>query len=128
MCPSFLFSITSTYSLFSGEIAELKTGFKHEVHFNNLSENVKTEILTWGVDSNIMVPPGSQTEANIVIEEMNYTGGYTLVSTLSGVVTVSIRRTKDGKFFGFLWELIRVLYRVTSTICHFVPGKPPLNF
>ncbi|KAI6171448.1 hypothetical protein M3Y97_01045700 [Aphelenchoides bicaudatus] len=78
------------------EIAELKTGFKHEIHFNNLSENVKTEILTWGVDSNIMVPAGSQTEAGIVIEELNYNGGYTLTSTLSGVVTVSIRRVKDG--------------------------------
>jgi len=45
-----------------------------------------------------MVPAGSQTEASIVIEEMNYSGGYTLTSTLSGVVTVSIRRSKDGKF------------------------------
>lgn len=83
--------------VFLGEIAELKTGFKHEIHFNSLNENVKTEILTWGVDSNIMVPAGSQTEAGIVIEEMNYSGSYTVVSTLSGVVTVSIRRIKDGK-------------------------------
>lgn len=78
------------------EIAELKTGFKHEIHFNNLSENVKTEVLSWGVDSNIMVPAGSQTEAGIVIEEMNYSGTYALCSTLSGVVTISIRRVKDG--------------------------------
>lgn len=48
-----------------------------------------------------MVPPGSQTEAGIVIEEMNYTGGYTLTSTLSGVVTVSIRRAKDGELSSF---------------------------
>jgi hypothetical protein len=57
---------------------------------------MKTEILTWGVDSNIMVPAGSQTEAAIVIEEMNYSGGYTVISTLSGVSTISIRRVKDG--------------------------------
>ncbi|KAI6189022.1 CRE-LIN-24 protein [Aphelenchoides besseyi] len=74
------------------EIAELKTGFKHEVHFNNLNENVKTEALTWGVDSNIMVPAGAQTEAGIVIEEMNYSGSYRLVSTLTGMVTISVRR------------------------------------
>ncbi|KAI6229315.1 CRE-LIN-24 protein [Aphelenchoides besseyi] len=78
------------------EIAELKTGFKHEVHFNNLNENVKTEALTWGVDSNIMVPAGAQTEAGIVIEEMNYSGSYRLISTLTGMVTISIRRVKDG--------------------------------
>ncbi|ETN75048.1 hypothetical protein NECAME_12533 [Necator americanus] len=35
------------------EIAELKAGFKHEMHFNNINENCQTEILTWGVDSNV---------------------------------------------------------------------------
>ncbi|PIO69929.1 hypothetical protein TELCIR_08241, partial [Teladorsagia circumcincta] len=37
------------------EIAELKAGFKHEMHFNSLNENCQTEILTWGVDSNVQV-------------------------------------------------------------------------
>jgi len=36
---------------FVGEIAELKTGFKHEVHFNKLTENIKSETLTWAVVS-----------------------------------------------------------------------------
>ncbi|CAD5218780.1 unnamed protein product [Bursaphelenchus okinawaensis] len=78
------------------EIAELKTGFKHETHFNNLNETTKSEILSWSVDSNIMVPPGAQTEAAIVIEELNYNGSYSLQSTLSGVVTIVIKRVKDG--------------------------------
>jgi hypothetical protein len=78
------------------EIAELKTGFKHEVHFNNLTENVKSETLNWSVDSNIMVPAGVQTEAAIVIEEMSYNGSYQVTSTLAGVVTIVIRRNKDG--------------------------------
>jgi hypothetical protein len=74
----------------------LKTGFKHEVHFNSLTENVKSETLNWSVDSNIMVPAGVQTEAAIVIEEMSYNGSYQVTSTLAGVVTIVIRRNKDG--------------------------------
>ena len=33
----------------------MKAGFKHEMHFNNLNENVQTESLSWGVDSNVQV-------------------------------------------------------------------------
>ncbi|CAD6191271.1 unnamed protein product [Caenorhabditis auriculariae] len=78
------------------EVAEMKAGFKHEMHFNNLSENCKTEVLTWGVDSNVQVPPRYMTEASIIIEEMNYRGSYSVVSRLSGNVVVSIRRRKDN--------------------------------
>ncbi|KAL3086610.1 hypothetical protein niasHT_037736 [Heterodera trifolii] len=78
------------------EVAELKTNFKHEIHFNKLTENIKSETLVWAVDNNIVVPPGGQTEASIVIEEMSYHGKYCLVSSLSGVVTVAIRRLRDG--------------------------------
>ncbi|CAI5449579.1 unnamed protein product [Caenorhabditis angaria] len=78
------------------EIAELKAGFKHEMHFNNLNENCQTEVLTWGVDSNVSVPPHYLTEASIIIEEMNYRGTYSVVSKLSGDVVVSIRRRKDN--------------------------------
>lgn len=77
---------------FSGEIAELKAGFKHEMHFNNLNENCQTEVLSWSVDSNVSVPPHYMTEASIIIEEMNYRGSYSVVSSLSGTVVVSIRR------------------------------------
>jgi hypothetical protein len=78
------------------EIAELKTGFKHEVHFNSVQENTKSEILTWSVDSNIIVNSGTQTEASIVIEELSYHGTYQLISSLYGMITISIKRKKDG--------------------------------
>ncbi|CAJ0933091.1 unnamed protein product, partial [Mesorhabditis belari] len=78
------------------EIAELKAGFKHEMHFNNLNENAITETLAWAVDSNVSVPPGYQTEASIIIEEMNYRGSYTVMSRLSGNVLISIRRRRDN--------------------------------
>lgn len=57
-----------------------------------MTENVKTESLSWGVDNNIIVPAGGQIEASIVIEELNYDGGYTVVSTFAGSITVTIVR------------------------------------
>ncbi|VDK60994.1 unnamed protein product [Anisakis simplex] len=78
------------------EIAEMKAGFKHEMQFNNVNENAKSELLSWGVDSNVVVPAHYITEASIIIEEMNYQGTYTVTTTLSGFVTISIRRRKDG--------------------------------
>ncbi|VDD95643.1 unnamed protein product [Enterobius vermicularis] len=78
------------------EIAELKAGFKHEMNFNNIHENTKSEVMSWGVDSNVIVPAHYTTEASIVIEEMNYQGSYSVTSTLSGPVTVSIKRRRDG--------------------------------
>ncbi|KAK6024667.1 hypothetical protein OSTOST_09520, partial [Ostertagia ostertagi] len=66
------------------------------MHFNSLNENCQTEILTWGVDSNVQVPPHYSTEASIIIEEMNYKGSYSVVTKLSGNVTISIRRRRDG--------------------------------
>lgn len=94
----FMFGAEAELSLkIPGEIAELKTGFKHEVHFNKLTENIKSETLSWAVDNNIIVPAGGQTEAAIVIEEMSYHGTYALVSSLYGLVTVCIRRLRDGQ-------------------------------
>ncbi|KAM3724426.1 Pesticidal crystal protein Cry15Aa [Dirofilaria immitis] len=78
------------------EIAELKAGFKREMNFNNVNENTKSEVMSWGVDSTVVVPPHFKTEASIIIEEMNYRGTYSVVSILSGLVTISIRRRKDG--------------------------------
>lgn len=75
-----------------GEIADLKAGFKSEMNFNCINENAKSEMLSWSVDSNVVVPPHYKTEASIVIEEMNYRGSYTVASVLSGLVTISIRR------------------------------------
>ncbi len=78
------------------EILEFKAGFKHEMHFNKAHENSVAEMLTWGVDSAIVVPARYQTTAELVIEEMDYAGSFVLVSHLSGRVTVTLVRRKDG--------------------------------
>uniref|UniRef100_A0A0R3RV50 GRAM domain-containing protein n=1 Tax=Elaeophora elaphi TaxID=1147741 RepID=A0A0R3RV50_9BILA len=66
------------------------------MNFNNVNENTKSEVMSWSVDSTVVVPPHYKTEASIIIEEMNYHGTYRVVSVLSGLVTISIRRRRDG--------------------------------
>uniref|UniRef100_A0A914V9C7 Vitellogenin n=1 Tax=Plectus sambesii TaxID=2011161 RepID=A0A914V9C7_9BILA len=78
------------------EILEMKAGFKYEMNFNQINENSISELLTWGVDSNVVVPPHFQTVASIMIEELNYQGSYVLVSRIAGPVSINIRRRKDG--------------------------------
>uniref|UniRef100_A0A914C215 Uncharacterized protein n=1 Tax=Acrobeloides nanus TaxID=290746 RepID=A0A914C215_9BILA len=79
-----------------GKIAEVTTGLKTEMHFNSLQENKQSEIVTWSMDTNIVVPPGHQTIASVVIDEMNYHGSYTIQTVLKGTVTIIIKRRRDG--------------------------------
>nr|CAD2167254.1 unnamed protein product [Meloidogyne enterolobii] len=120
-----------------GEIAELKTGFKHEVHFNKLTENIKSENSYLGCvefgfmsflgisrrnrvpDNNIQVPAGGQTEASIVIEEMSYRGAYSVSSSLSGVVTVNIRRLRDGQL------VLPFTANIATILSHYVQRNDP---
>lgn len=79
------------------EILEANAGFKHEIEFRNANENTVAEILTWGVDSNIAVPARYQTTAELVVEEMHYTGRFNVTTTISGRCTVSLVRRRDGQ-------------------------------
>lgn len=76
---------------------EANAGFKHEIEFRNANENTVAEVLTWGVDSNIVVPAHYQTTAELVVEEMHYTGRFNVTTTISGRCTVSLIRRRDGQ-------------------------------
>lgn len=78
------------------EILEFKAGFRHEMHVTKIQENSITETLTWGVDSNIVVPPHFQTTAELVVEEMQYRGAFSVATRMSGPVTISLVRRRDG--------------------------------
>jgi len=78
------------------EILEFKAGFRHEMHVNKIQENSITEQLTWGADSHIVVPPHFQTTAELVVEEMQYRGSFSVNTRLSGPVTITLVRRRDG--------------------------------
>lgn len=102
-----------------GEIAELKTGLKYETHFNTLTENIKTETLIWGIDNNILVPAGGQIEASVIIEELSFGGGYTIESTMSGMVSVTISRVKDGV------TVLPISFNIATIFQHFLSKADP---
>jgi hypothetical protein len=68
----------------TGEILEVKAGFKHEYTFNKAAENSVAEILSWGVDSTIDVPGNTVTTAELVVEEMSYAGSFNMMTQISG--------------------------------------------
>ncbi len=95
------------------EVLEFKAGFKHEMSFAKGTENSVSEMLTWAIDSAVVVPARYQTTAELVVEEMQYAGSFVLVSRLSGRVTVTIVRRKDGAIVtsitGHIAEIFRQL-------------------
>jgi len=81
------------------------------MNFNKATENSVTEILSWGVDSNIEVPARYQTVAELVVEEMSFSGSFTLTSHFSGRVTVSIIRRRDGQLLMPVTSHINDIFR-----------------
>uniref|UniRef100_A0A5S6R2T8 Uncharacterized protein n=1 Tax=Trichuris muris TaxID=70415 RepID=A0A5S6R2T8_TRIMR len=79
------------------EILEFKAGFKHQIHVNKGNEQAQVESLAWGVDSAIVVPPKYETIAELKIEERVYRGAFTVMSRLSGIVCVVLRRSRNNE-------------------------------
>ncbi|KAI1708751.1 CBR-LIN-24 protein [Ditylenchus destructor] len=104
------------------EIAELKSCDKC-AHFNVcLANNSQYENLIWGKDFAIkgIVPAGEEPRAYLVSKVVSYSGNYTLVSTLSGEVTVNISRA------GVL--IHRAIFNVATAFQHYlVKPKPRLK-
>ncbi|KAI1709010.1 CBR-LIN-24 protein [Ditylenchus destructor] len=102
------------------EIAEFKTGFKYETHFNSLADNVQSETLIWGKNLAIkgIVPAKEKIKASFGSEVVSYSGHYTLVSTLSGEVTVNIS-TRFGVF------IHRITFNVATAFQHYLAKSKP---
>ncbi|KRY49454.1 DNA excision repair protein ERCC-6 [Trichinella britovi] len=79
------------------QILEFKAGFKHEIQVKKGQEQADAELLSWSVDSAIIVPPHYQTTAQLTIQENTFKGNFTVSTRLAGSVAVMIRRRRDGE-------------------------------
>ncbi|KFD58921.1 hypothetical protein M514_00084 [Trichuris suis] len=79
------------------EILEFKAGFKYQIHVNKGQEQAQVESIVWGVDSAIVVPAKYETVAELKIEERVYKGNFTVMSRLSGIVCVVLRRSRNNE-------------------------------
>ncbi|KAH9492257.1 hypothetical protein Btru_026102 [Bulinus truncatus] len=113
-------SLTKTYT-FGSEVKlglspvskpiDLEMGFKAELSEQKGLVRKAEQTLNWGVDSEIAVPPGTQTTAELFIYEDNYDGEFEMLTTFEGTVIVTYRNKKTREF------ITNVLLNVQTLLC-----------
>ena len=78
------------------EIFEANAGFKREMSLTNIQGETFEEQLSWGVDSQIKVPPRTKATAELVISEDEFEGKFVVRSKIVGKVLVTITNMKDN--------------------------------
>ncbi|MFH4977800.1 hypothetical protein AB6A40_004509 [Gnathostoma spinigerum] len=78
------------------EVVEANAGFHNEVSVYHIGENTTEEELTWGVDSNVRVPPLCETVAQLVILEERHTRKFSIENHLSGRIIVTVTNLRDN--------------------------------
>nr|CAH8863290.1 unnamed protein product [Trichobilharzia regenti] len=71
-------------------------GFRREVTMSKDIEQVFEEELIWTLDTEIVVPPGYRTRAELVITEDEYNGKFQVETVFEGTISVKLRDKKDG--------------------------------
>ncbi|CAH8587945.1 unnamed protein product [Heterobilharzia americana] len=71
-------------------------GFRREVTMSKDIEQVFEEELIWTLDTEIVVPPGYRTRAELVITEDEYNGKFQVETIFEGSISVKLRDKKDG--------------------------------
>ncbi len=95
-------------------IIEANAGFRRELSLSEAREKMTEHELAWEVDSQVNVPPGYQTTADLVIREQEYNGHFYVRSRFDGKVHVNLRNKKDNS----------VLTTITGNVKHiFTPDK-----
>ena len=113
-------------------IISANAGFKKEFELSKASGETFEEELTWAVDSQIKVPPKYKTKAELVIQEDEYSGKFSVKSKFSGKIHISLRNKKDNNILttingdvrqiftpdqGFIVNQLGV-YSITEGVCH----------
>lgn len=71
-------------------------GFRREVQMAREREKVFEEELIWSLDTEVVVPPGYRTKADLVITEDEFDGKFRVETIFEGVVTIRLRDKRDG--------------------------------
>ena len=82
-----------------GEILEANAGFHRELSLTNIEGETLEEELSWGVNSEMSVPPGMRAQAKLVIKEEEYKGTFSMQTTILGRVRVVFLNLKDNNSF-----------------------------
>ncbi|GAB1597632.1 uncharacterized protein LOC115210375 [Argonauta hians] len=77
-------------------IIEANAGFNGSLTVSKKDEETFEEELVWTVDSEVSVPPGYRTRANLEIREEEYVGTFTSETRFQGLIHVNLRSKKDN--------------------------------
>ncbi|CAH8580036.1 unnamed protein product [Dicrocoelium dendriticum] len=99
-------------------------GFRREVQMAREREKVFEEELVWSLDTEVVVPPGYRTKADLVIAEDEYDGKFRVETIFEGVVTIRLRDKRDGSVIYTL--VVNDLSKALTTEhgFHPVPNQP----
>lgn len=81
------------------EILEANSGFKRELAMTDAQGQCIEESLTWGVDSQVKVPPQHMTTAVLEVFEDELGGEFEVVTEFVGKVLVSVTNIRDNNSF-----------------------------
>uniref|UniRef100_A0A0V0J8B5 Uncharacterized protein n=1 Tax=Schistocephalus solidus TaxID=70667 RepID=A0A0V0J8B5_SCHSO len=71
-------------------------GFSKQCSLTKEGEKTMEEELVWSIDSQIVVPPGYRTKADLVITEDEYDGHFRAETIFEGSICVLVKDKKDG--------------------------------
>ena len=80
-------------------ILEANAGYKRELCLTSTSGETIEEELTWGVDSEIEVKGRHRAEAQLIIVEEEYSGKFSIKTSISGRVRAVFTNVKDNNSF-----------------------------
>ncbi|KAF5404265.1 hypothetical protein PHET_02193 [Paragonimus heterotremus] len=79
-----------------GSVIQANGGFRREIHMDKEREKVFEEELVWSLDTEVVVPPGYRTRAELVITEDEYDGRFCVETVFEGTVSIRLRDKRDG--------------------------------
>ena len=79
-----------------GEVLKANAGFSKELSLTNALTKSIQKTLTWEVDSQIKVPSGVQTTAELIVNELELTDKFTISTDVSGEILVTVTNTNDN--------------------------------
>ncbi|XP_059155239.1 uncharacterized protein LOC131940566 [Physella acuta] len=76
-------------------VIEANAGFKADFSNTNGLTRVTEHELSWGIDTEVMVPSGQQTTAELVIKEDDYNSKFSMLATFGGHILISYHNKKS---------------------------------
>ncbi|KAK6989426.1 Lin-24 (twenty-four) like [Biomphalaria glabrata] len=105
-------------------IVEANAGFMSEISKQKGYSSTSEQELAWGVDSEIVVPSGYQTTAELVFKEDDFSGDFEILTTFEGKISVSYEHKKTKELIGTVVDKVARIFNPKSGFSKDNEGRP----